>query len=159
MPFKSGSHLRLILREHYSPEHLTRRDWTDSVGAIFERTGESNTNCITASLGTHQKGQCMTRTGQHQRCISAIHWLEASGALALGAMLVALVIGTPAAQAQTYTVVYRFKGSPTDVARPLGRTFSWRLGRQSLWHYLPQWRIELGGSVKGGYDRHRDGTA
>jgi uncharacterized repeat protein (TIGR03803 family) len=61
----------------------------------------------------------MTRTGRHQRCISAIHWLEACGALALGPMLTA-VIGTPAAQAQTYTctVLYRFKGYPTDGASP-----------------------------------------
>jgi uncharacterized repeat protein (TIGR03803 family) len=62
----------------------------------------------------------MTRTGQHQRCISAIHWLEASGALALGAIFVTAVIGTPAAQAQTYTVVHRFKGPPTDGAGPKG---------------------------------------
>ena len=60
----------------------------------------------------------MTRTGQHQRRISAIHRLEASGALALGAMLLTVVIGTPAAQAQTYTVLYRFKGSPTDGVTP-----------------------------------------
>jgi hypothetical protein len=43
----------------------------------------------------------MTRTGQHQRCLSAIHWLEASGTLALGAMFVTALIGTAAAQAQT----------------------------------------------------------
>jgi len=60
----------------------------------------------------------MTRTGQHQRCISAIHWLEASGALTLGAMLVTAVIGTAAAQAQTYTVLHSFKGSPTDGSGP-----------------------------------------
>src|ERR1700722_18280865 len=60
----------------------------------------------------------MTRTGQHQRCICAIRRLEASGALALGAMLVTAVIGTPAAQAQTYTytVLHRFTGA--DGARP-----------------------------------------
>jgi hypothetical protein len=60
----------------------------------------------------------MTRTGQHQRCISAIHWLEASGALALGAMLVTAAIGTPVAQAQTYTVLYRLKGASTDGSIP-----------------------------------------
>jgi hypothetical protein len=43
----------------------------------------------------------MTRTGQHQRSLSAIHWLEASGTLALGAMFVTALIGTAAAQAQT----------------------------------------------------------
>jgi hypothetical protein len=40
--------------------------------------------------GTHlalQKGEFMMKTGQYQRCISAVHWLETSGALALGAML------------------------------------------------------------------------
>ena len=50
----------------------------------------------------------MTRTVQHQRCISA---------LALGAMFVTAVIGTPAAQAQTYTVLHRFTGG-TDGATP-----------------------------------------
>jgi len=60
----------------------------------------------------------MTRTGQHQRCISAIHWLEASGTLALGAMFVTALIGTPAAQAQTYTVLHKFKGAPTDGRYP-----------------------------------------
>jgi hypothetical protein len=62
----------------------------------------------------------MTMTGQHQRCISAIHWLEASGALAIAAMLVTAAIGTPAAQAQTYTytVLYRFGGA--DGSGPYG---------------------------------------
>jgi len=61
----------------------------------------------------------MTKTGQPPRCISAIRWLEASGALALlGALFVAAAIGIPGAQAQTYTVLYRFKGSPTDGAHP-----------------------------------------
>src|ERR1700683_2467821 len=58
----------------------------------------------------------MTRTGQHQRSISAIHRLEASSALALGAILVTAAIGTPTAQAQTYTVLHRFKD--TDGAYP-----------------------------------------
>src|SRR5580658_6853701 len=58
----------------------------------------------------------MTRTGQHQRSISAIHRLEASSALALGAILVTAAIGTPTAQAQTYTVLHRFKD--TDGAFP-----------------------------------------
>ena len=57
----------------------------------------------------------MTRTRQHQRCISAIHWLEASGALTLGAMCALAVIGTPPAQAQTdntasYKPLYSFTG-------------------------------------------------
>jgi hypothetical protein len=43
----------------------------------------------------------MTRTGQHQRCISA---------LAIGAMFVTAVIAIPTAQAQTYTVLHRFSG-------------------------------------------------
>ena len=50
----------------------------------------------------------MTRIGQHQRSIPA---------LAAGAMFVAAVIGTPAAQAQTYTVLYRFRGP--DGAQPV----------------------------------------
>src|SRR5580658_6058227 len=49
----------------------------------------------------------MTRTGQHRRCITA---------LALGAMFVTVVIGTPAAQAQTYAVLQRFTGA--DGANP-----------------------------------------
>jgi hypothetical protein len=44
----------------------------------------------------------MTRTGQHQRCISP---------LAIGAMFVTAVIGIPAAQAQTYTVLHSFTGA------------------------------------------------
>jgi uncharacterized repeat protein (TIGR03803 family) len=60
----------------------------------------------------------MTRTGQHQRCISAIHWLEASATLALGAIFVTALIGTAAAQAQTYTVLHSFKGAPTDGRHP-----------------------------------------
>jgi uncharacterized repeat protein (TIGR03803 family) len=56
---------------------------------------------VTASSGT-SKGGFMTRTGQHQRCISA---------LVLGAMFVAMVIGTPAAQAQTYVSLHNFMGS------------------------------------------------
>jgi uncharacterized repeat protein (TIGR03803 family) len=56
------------------------------------------------------------RTGRYQRCISALHRLEASGALALGAMLVAAVIGAPVARAQTYTVLHRFIGA--DGANP-----------------------------------------
>jgi uncharacterized repeat protein (TIGR03803 family) len=53
----------------------------------------------------------MTKTGQHQRCITA---------LALGAMFVIVVIGTPVAQAQTYTVLHRFRGPPTDGGSPYG---------------------------------------
>src|ERR1700733_2890273 len=52
-------------------------------------------------LGTSKRG-IMTRSGQHQRCISA---------LAIGAVFVTAVIGTPAAQAQTYTVLHRFTGA------------------------------------------------
>src|ERR1700689_1621372 len=97
-------------------QKLTRRGWHDVVLAIFEGTWNS---ILTVLSGTQKEG-FMTRTGQHQRCISAIHWLEASGALALGAIFVTAVIGTPAAQAQTYTVVHRFKGPPTDGAGPKG---------------------------------------
>ena len=61
----------------------------------------------------------MTRKGLHQRCISAIHWLEASGALALGAMFMTAAIGTPAAQAQTYSVLHSFEGPPTDGSVPV----------------------------------------
>jgi len=60
----------------------------------------------------------MTRTGQHQRCISGIHWLAASGALALGTMCVLAALGTPPAQAQTYTVLHSFTGA--DGESPLG---------------------------------------
>ena len=60
----------------------------------------------------------MTRTGQHQRCISGIHWLAASGALALGTMCVLAALGTPPAQAQTYTVLHTFTGA--DGESPLG---------------------------------------
>jgi hypothetical protein len=63
----------------------------------------------------------MTKTGQHQRCISTIHWLEKGGALALlGATFVLAVLGTPLARAQTYTVLHRFQASPTDGAYPRG---------------------------------------
>jgi uncharacterized repeat protein (TIGR03803 family) len=47
------------------------------------------------------------RSGQHRRCVSA---------LALVVMFVTAVIGTPAAQAQTYTVLHRFTGA--DGANP-----------------------------------------
>jgi uncharacterized repeat protein (TIGR03803 family) len=60
----------------------------------------------------------MTRTGQHQHRRVAIRWLGASGALTLGAMFVTAVTGTLTAQAQTYTVLHRFKGYPTDGDRP-----------------------------------------
>jgi uncharacterized repeat protein (TIGR03803 family) len=40
--------------------------------------------------------------------------------VALGAVLVAAVIGAPAAQAQTYTVLHRFQGNPTDGRIPEG---------------------------------------
>jgi uncharacterized repeat protein (TIGR03803 family) len=54
----------------------------------------------------------MTRTGQHQRCISA---------LALEAMFVIALIGTPAAQAQTYTVLHTFTvGAGADGSVPEG---------------------------------------
>jgi uncharacterized repeat protein (TIGR03803 family) len=56
----------------------------------------------------------MMRTEQYERSLSAIHWLETSGALALGAMFVLAAIWTPLAQAQTYTVLHRFQGSPAD---------------------------------------------
>ena len=74
----------------------------------------------------------MTMKGQHQRCISA---------LALGAMFVTAVIGTPAAQAQTYTVLHRFKGG-NGRGGPLRRSDR-RLGRQSLRHYSVRRRIGL----------------
>src|SRR5690242_15852600 len=59
----------------------------------------------------------MTRTGLHRHCISAIHCLEASGTLgALPWMFVLAVICTPLGQAQTYKVLHRFSGDPTDGA-------------------------------------------
>jgi uncharacterized repeat protein (TIGR03803 family) len=59
----------------------------------------------------------MTTTGQNLHRISAVHWLGASGAQALGTMLVAAALGTLSAQAQTYTVLHRFTGTP-DGASP-----------------------------------------
>jgi uncharacterized repeat protein (TIGR03803 family) len=50
---------------------------------------------------------------------SAIHWREVSGALALaGLVCMAVAIGAPLAQAQTYTVLHTFKGGETDGMNP-----------------------------------------
>jgi len=59
----------------------------------------------------------MTTTLQHQRCMSAIHWLETSSALALGATIMSAVIAAPPAQAQ-YNVLHTFTGSPADGRNP-----------------------------------------
>jgi uncharacterized repeat protein (TIGR03803 family) len=72
---------------------------------MFQRTGSPKPQ----HQGS-QKKEFMT-TGQHPRSIPAIHWLEAGGALALVVMFVTAVIGTPTAQAQTYTVLHRFAGA------------------------------------------------
>jgi uncharacterized repeat protein (TIGR03803 family) len=56
---------------------------------------------LTVVLGTSKRG-IMTRPGQHQRCRSA---------LAIGAMFMTAMIGTPTAQSQTYTVLHRFTGA------------------------------------------------
>jgi uncharacterized repeat protein (TIGR03803 family) len=62
----------------------------------------------------------MTKTRQHQRCVSAIQRLETSGALAiLGAVFMTAAIGTPAAQAQTYKVLHTFTGG-ADGSNPNG---------------------------------------
>jgi uncharacterized repeat protein (TIGR03803 family) len=62
----------------------------------------------------------MTKTRQHQRCVSAIHRLETSGALAiLGTIFMTAAIGTPAAQAQTYKVLHTFTGG-ADGSNPNG---------------------------------------
>jgi uncharacterized repeat protein (TIGR03803 family) len=52
----------------------------------------------------------MARTRQRQRCISAVHSVAASAALALGTMFVLGVLGTLPAQAQTETVLHAFNG-------------------------------------------------
>jgi uncharacterized repeat protein (TIGR03803 family) len=58
--------------------------------------------------------------GHQERCISAIHWLETSGALALlGWVSLLAVIRTPAAQAQTYEVLFDLKGG-ADGSGPTG---------------------------------------
>ena len=75
--------------------------------------------------------------------------------MALGVIVVTAVIATPAAQAQTYTVLHRFNGYGRG--GPL-RTSDRRLGRQSLRHYCSRRRIGLGSSVQAGYDRHGDGA-
>src|SRR5260370_39842240 len=50
----------------------------------------------------------MKYTLQYPRWISAIDSLRTVPTLALGALLVTVAIGTPPAQAQTYTVVHNF---------------------------------------------------
>jgi uncharacterized repeat protein (TIGR03803 family) len=62
------------------------------------------------SLGMSKRG-IMIRQGQHQHCISA---------LAIGAMFVTALIGTPAAQAQTYTVLHRFTGADGRIPSEYG---------------------------------------
>jgi uncharacterized repeat protein (TIGR03803 family) len=53
----------------------------------------------------------MATTSRHRRRISAIHCVQTRGAQALlGIVLTLAVIRTPAAQAQTYSVLYSFKG-------------------------------------------------
>ena len=100
----------------------------------------------------------MTRTGQHQRCISVIHWLEASGTLALGAMFVTALIGTPAAQAQTYTVLHSFKGIPTDGAHPQsGHLIADSAG--NLYGTTEGRHVGQRSSVQAGYHWHGDGVA
>ena len=56
----------------------------------------------------------MARTGRHQRCISAMHWLATSGVVTLEAMFVSAVIGTPSAHAQAATeaVLHSFASPP-----------------------------------------------
>ena len=50
---------------------------------------------------------------------SAIHWRKVSGALALaGLVWVVAVIGVPSALAQSYSVLYSFKGGATDGENP-----------------------------------------
>jgi len=93
----------------------------------------------------------MTRTGQHQRCISAIHWLEASGTLALGAMLVTALIGTTRRQCCRASLVGQTGGDPQaglirDSAGNLyGTTEGRHVGQRS--------------SVQAGYHWHGDGVA
>jgi uncharacterized repeat protein (TIGR03803 family) len=66
----------------------------------------------------------MAKTGQHRHWISAIHWLGATGALAL--LLASTVIGTPPPQADAlsaaFSVLHRFGGLP-DGMFPLGSLF------------------------------------
>ena len=60
-------------------------------------------------------------TPQQQRCMSAFHWLESSGALRLlGCSFLLALIGAQMAQAQTYAykMLHRFNGVPTDGADP-----------------------------------------
>src|ERR1035438_7834120 len=58
--------------------------------------------------------ELMARTGRHQRCISAMHWLATSGVVTLEAMFVSAVIGTPSAHAQAATeaVLHSFASPP-----------------------------------------------
>jgi uncharacterized repeat protein (TIGR03803 family) len=63
----------------------------------------------------------MTRTGQYRSWISAIHKNETIRTLALGMLLAAALGAMTTAQAQTYTILYSFKGAPIpDAASPQG---------------------------------------
>jgi uncharacterized repeat protein (TIGR03803 family) len=61
----------------------------------------------------------MTRTRQYRTWISALYSYGASSALALGLVLAAALGATTAAKAQTYSVLYNFKGVP-DGSSPRG---------------------------------------
>jgi hypothetical protein len=44
----------------------------------------------------------------------AIHWLKTNGSLACFGMFAVAAADMPRLQAQTYTVLHRFQGYPTD---------------------------------------------
>lgn len=63
----------------------------------------------------------MTRTRQYRSWISAIHQNGAIRTLALGMLLAAALGAMTTAQAQTYTILYSFKGALIpDAASPQG---------------------------------------
>src|ERR1022692_672141 len=68
--------------------------------------------------------ELMARTGRHQRCISAMHWLATSGVVTLEAMFVSAVIGTPSAHAQAATeaVLHSFASPPRGASTFAGVT-------------------------------------
>ena len=61
----------------------------------------------------------MTHTRQYRNWISAIHKNGATRTLALGMLLAAAMSAMTTAQAQTYTILYSFKGAPIPDT-PLG---------------------------------------
>ena len=71
----------------------------------------------------------MTSTGQHRR-----H----GGALALGAMILIAGIGTPVAEAQTYTVLHSFKAAPPDGADPDPRSLIRSAAAGGLYGHHPR---------------------